>query len=150
MHVEKSPLAGVRASIPSLEKWLGMAFSIVMSGVFSRMIRDPAGERYHDTLAIMGTSEFASVMLAITFVVILVYYYGDRLGIWVPQAHQYYATIIICLVALYMAGYVAVDNPLVAGSVLLFSGGLLTVLAVKKDSWGIADVGILRRLIGPG
>lgn len=148
--MDRSPLDNVRGSLTSLEKWLGMAFSIVMSGVFSRMIRDPTGERYHSILAVMGSSGFTTMTIIVAALVLLVYYYGDRFGIWIPQTYQYYATILLCIVVLYLGGYVAIDNPIVGVTALIFSGGLLAVLAVKKESWGIADVGILSRLIGSG
>ncbi len=150
MRVDRSPMDNVRGSLTSLEKWLGMAFSIVMSGVFSRMIRDPGGERYHSILEVMGSSGFTTMTIIIAVLVLLVYYYGDRFGIWIPQTYHYYATILLCAVALYLGGYVVIDNPIVGATALFFSGGLLAVLAVKKESWGIAEVGILSRLIGSG
>lgn len=150
MRVDRSPLDNVRGSLTSLEKWLGMGFSIVMSGVFSRMIRDPTGERYHTILEVMGSSGFTAITIIVAAVVLVVYYYGDRFGIWIPQTHQYYATILLCIVALYLGGYVAIDNPIVGATAIFFSGGLLAVLSIKKASWGIAEVGILSRLIGSG
>jgi len=129
---------------------MGASFSIIMSGVFSRMIRDPSGERYHAIMEMLGSTLFVPSLMVSAVAVILVYYYGDRFGLWIPQVHQYYVTMAGCAAALYLGGYVFVDNMAVGAAVLFFSGGLLAVLALKKDEWGIGEPRMLRRISGSG
>ncbi len=150
MHMESRPLTELRRSYPSVEKWMGASFSIIMSGVFSRMIRDPSGERYHAIMEMLGSTLFVPSLMVSAVAVILVYYYGDRFGLWIPQVHQYYVTMAGCAAALYLGGYVFVDNMAVGAAVLFFSGGLLAVLALKKDEWGIGEPRMLRRISGSG
>ncbi|HIJ00380.1 MAG: hypothetical protein PWQ88_173 [Candidatus Methanomethylophilaceae archaeon] len=139
----------VNGIMPILQRWWGTAFSITMSGVFSRMIRDPTGEKYHTILNLMGSVLFLSGIIILLLSIMLIYHYGDRIGLWIPQSYHYYLLLASCVGTLYFAGYIAIDNLSTGLVLILLAGGFLTLLVLKKESWGIYEPRIIRRITNP-
>lgn len=137
----------IRESRANLERALGLSFSIFMSGVFSRMIRDPTGEGYHSLIQILDSSLLALIIVTLAAAALVVSYYSEQIPSWISQPHRFYLVMGLLLLFSYVSGYLIVDSPLVAASVAVGSNVVLAAMAVNKERLGIRAPWIVSRFI---
>lgn len=131
----------------SLEKTWGLSFSIMMSGVFSRMIKDPTGEGYHALIDNLDSALMAPLIIILGIIVLLVSYYSEQIPSWMSHPNRFYFTMGFFLIISYLAGYLMYDSLLVAVSLAVLANGILTFMIMNKKKWGVNPSWIVSRFI---
>ncbi|MGE4274648.1 MAG: hypothetical protein AB7E27_01140 [Candidatus Methanomethylophilaceae archaeon] len=131
----------------TLEKVLGLSFSIFMSGVFSRLIRDPTGEGYHALIQYLDSSLLAIIIVVLGIVALVVSYYSEHIPSWISHPHRFYLVMGLLLVFSYLSGYLMVDSTSVAASMVVAANVLLVAMAVNKERMGVRAPWLVSRLI---
>lgn len=137
----------VQESRASLEKIWGISFSIMMSGVFSRMIRDPTGEGYHALIDNMDSALLAPLIILLGIIVLIVSYYSEQIPTWMSHPNRFYLTLGFFLVMSYVAGYLMYDSLMVAVSMAVLANGILTFMILNKKRWGVEPPWFVSRFI---
>ncbi|MFA7341616.1 MAG: hypothetical protein WCY65_00390 [Candidatus Methanomethylophilaceae archaeon] len=137
----------IQDSRATLERALGLSFSIFMSGVFSRMIRDPTGEGYHSLVQVLDSSLLALIIVAVAAAALVVSYYSEQIPSWISQPHRFYVVMGLLLLFSYLSGYLIVDSTPVAAAMAAGSNVILAAMAVNKERLGIRAPWIVSRLI---
>lgn len=136
-----------REARDSLEKIWGLSFSIMMSGVFSRMIKDPTGEGYQTLIGNLDSGLMAILIVALGIIVLLASYFSEQIPSWVSQPNRFYLMIGLFLIMSYAAGYLVCDALMVATSLAVLANGLLTAMILNKKRWGVELPWIVSRFI---
>jgi len=120
----------LRDARADVEKAMGLSFSIFMSGVFSRMIRDPEGSGYQSLLQFLDGGLLALIILLLAGSIVILALFRKRDSAWTSSSRHYYFMFGLLLVLTYASGYLIADAAIVAATLGVAANVLLASMTL--------------------
>ena len=126
---------------PLLERGAGLTFSVFMSGVFSRLIKDPNKETFNTLLGTIGMLMVA--FLVTTGVILFLLYHYKGYVLHVPMNWKVNIVQGLCLMIVFLTGFFIVEAVAACFILALMASGTLILLEALKDRWDIPGIRFL-------
>jgi hypothetical protein len=118
-----------------LERGAGLTFSMFMSGVFSRLIKDPDKTTFEALLHTLGA--IALFVIVVTAVVLFILYRHKGYVPHIPLGWRVYIAQGLCLLAVFLTGFFVMEAMVACLAIALLASGTLIILELMKDEWDI-------------